>query len=283
MATMKASDIDLSKISLSAVKTLSNGGKQVYLNYNGGMSPLYISTPEVDVPFEMKYFADGDNKGGKYSVSFSMKDLDSNLPMNGFHSKFLELDEFIKDNAIKNSMAWLKQPKVSRETIETLFTPTIKVHTDPETGEPTGKYPDRFGFKIVRRDDKVQCQIYDTKKKYFDVNGETDNPDDINQVITKGSKIKVVLKCNGIWLANGKFGCSWRAEQVRVKVPEGGLTEFAILSDDEDEVGDEEVKAPTTMIEDTDEEDEEDETVEPSPPPQKPKKKTRKVKVKGDN
>ena len=183
-------------------------------------------------------------------------------------------------------MAWLKQPKVSRETIETLFTPTIKVHTDPETGEPTGKYPDRFGFKIVRRDEKVQCQIYDSKKNYFDVNGETDDPVDINMVITKGSKIKVVLKCNGIWLANGKFGCSWRAEQVRVKVPEGGLQEFAILSDDDDD--DEEEKEnvktpPTTMIEDTDEEDEDEDEVNPSPPPQKPKKKTRKVKVKGDN
>ena len=51
----------------------------------------------------------------------------------------------------------------------------------------------------------------------------------------KGALIKVVLKCNGIWIANGKFGCTWKAEQIRVKVPEGGLRDFAIMSDSEDE------------------------------------------------
>ena len=87
--------------------------------------------------------------------------------------------------------------------------------------------------------------------------------------------LKVVLKCNGVWLANGKFGCTWRAEQVRVKVPEGGLNEFAILSDSDDEDGgvDDEVNT-TTMIEDSS-----DEEQEPTPPPE-PKKKTRKVRVK---
>jgi len=274
MAAMKPVDVDISKIALSTLKTLPSGGKMLYLNYNGGISPLYIATPEVDVPFDMSYFADND-KSGKYSVSISLKDIDENSKMKEFHDKLLEMDNLIKGKAMENSVQWFKKPKMSQDTIESLYTPMVKVHTDPETGEPTGKYPPRFGFKIVKKEGKVQCSLYDGNKQYFDVNNETDNPIDINRVITKGSMLKVVLKCNGVWLANGKFGCTWRAEQVRVKVPEGGLNEFAILSDSDDEDGgvDDEVNT-TTMIEDSS-----DEEQEPTPPPE-PKKKTRKVRVK---
>ena len=72
-------------------------------------------------------------------------------------------------------------------------------------------------------------------KVVFDVEGKDGPPVDLANVLMKGTLIKAVLKCNGIWVANGKFGCTWRAEQIRAKVPEGGLREFAIESDSDDE------------------------------------------------
>ena len=129
---------------------------------------------------------------------------------------------------------------------------------------------------------KIECSIYDKDNVNFDVNHETDNPIDVERVITKGAKIKTVLKCNGIWLANGKFGCTWRAEQIRVKVPEGGLNDFAIMSDDSDDDdndnknNDEKSLQSTSLIEDSD-----DDNITPEPP-KEPKKKVRKVRVKTD-
>ena len=93
----------------------------------------------------------------------------------------------------------------------------------------------KFDLSPIKKDNKIQCKIYDNKKNIFDVNGETDDSVDISNILMKGSQIKAVLKCNGIWLANGKFGCTWRAEQIRVKVPEGGLNEFAIESESDDD------------------------------------------------
>ena len=43
----------------------------------------------------------------------------------------------------------------------------------------------------------------------FDVNGKTDTPTGITTVLMKGTQVKVVLKCNGVWIANGKFGCTF--------------------------------------------------------------------------
>jgi len=291
---MSPSKIDFSKITISAPKTMDNGGKMLYLNYGGGINSLYVTTPEVEIPFDPSYFADNDNSG-KYSVKFSMKDLDGNKGMKDFHTWATKMDEMLLTQASKNSQAWFRKAKLSDETLKELYTPMVRVSIDSETGEPNGKYADSFSFKIIKRDGKFKdFSIYDVNKNVFDVDGVTDNPVDITKVVVKGALIKVVLKCNGIWIANGKFGCTWKAEQMRVKVPEGGLKDFAIMSDDEDddEVG-VESRTATTLIEDSSDEDEvnavekvdedteekvEDDVGEEPEPEKKKVKKVRKVK-----
>jgi len=296
MSAMKANKVDLSKVSLSAPKTLDNGGKMIFLNYDGGMSPLFLQTPEVEIPFDPSYFSDNDSSG-KYQIKFSLKNMEDNPEIKAFHDKIQAMDELLKQKAIENSVPWFKKKTMTLDTIDSLYTPMIKVSVDAETGEPNGKYPPSFGFKIVKKDNKVLCTLYDKQKNVFDVNKETDTPVDILNVLRKGSKIKAVLKCNGVWLANGKFGCTWRAEQVRATIPEGGLMDFAIQTDSEDE--EEEVQTETNLIEDSDDsdddevsdmkqEEEEDDGEELSrqssvatpKPVAKPVKKVRKVKVK---
>ena len=284
-SALKASQVDLSKITFSAPKTLDNGGKMLFLNYGGGINPFYITLPEVEVPFDPMYFADNDTSG-KYNIKISLKDLESNNELKCLHEKLGELDTLLKEKAIENSQQWFRKAKLSSDTINELYTPLIKVATDPETGEPNGKWPDSFGFKVVKKDGKFpNFSIYDNSKPpvVFDVDGKTDTPVDLENVIMKGTLIKAVLKCNGVWIANGKFGCTWRAEQVRAKLPEGGLREFAIESDSDDSY-DEVVDEKPVMIEDSDEdvhesEEEEEEVKEPEPEPE-PKKKVRKLKVK---
>ena len=292
---MNPSKVDFSKITISAPKTMDNGGKMLYLNYGGGINSLYVTTPEVEVPFDPSYFADNENSG-KYSVKFSMKDLDGNKSMLDFHTWATSMDDMLLKKAGENSQAWFRKAKLSDETLKELYTPMVKVSVDPETGEPNGKYPDSFAFKINKRDGKFKdFSIYDATKNVFDIEGTTDDPTDITKLIVKGALIKVVLKCNGIWVANGKFGCTWKAEQVRVKVPEGGLKEFAIMSDSDDEGDDDsgpltrQVSNAVNMVEDSSDEEQEkdvmflekdDVSTEPEPEPEKKKvvKKVRKVK-----
>ena len=270
-SAMNPSKIDISNITFSAPKTLDNGGKMLFLNYGGGIAPLYVQTPEVEIPFDPSYFSDNENSG-KYSVKFSMKGLDENKSMKDFHTWACNMDELLLKKAAENSQSWFKKPKLSHDTLKELYTPMVKVSLDQETGEPNGKWPDSFGFKIIKRDGKFKdFSIYDKNAVVFDVEGTTENPTDISRLITKGAHIKSVLKCNGIWIANGKFGCTWRAEQIRVKVPEGGLRDFAIMSDSDDE--DDRVETVTTgktLVEDSTESDDNED--EPEPVKEKPKK-----------
>ena len=291
----KASNININKISFSGVRSLDNGGKMVFVNYDDGK--FYLQTPELEVPFDARYYGeDGDNSGtsknGKYSIKVQLKDSDESTVL--FKEKLKQMDELLKQKASENSQTWFKKPKLSMDAINELYTPFVGVSRDRDTGEPDGKYPDTFGFKIHKKEHRFQdFSIYDNKKKVFNVNDDTDDKVDLLNVIVKGAQLKVVLKCNGIWIANGKFGCTWKAEQVRIKVPEEGLRDFAIESDEDDEV--DEVsrndgvvnQTPNKMmIEDseTDEEEEEEVVDEPEPEPESEpepvkKKRVRRVKV----
>jgi hypothetical protein len=97
----------------------------------------------------------------------------------------------------------------------------------------------------------------------------------LKDVQTKGSKIVAIVKCNGIWIAGGKFGMSWKAEQLQI-IPQSTITGYCIrmVSDEminiqgkcdtkvvkpsqKLEVKKEVESVKNTLIEDSDEEEEE--------------------------
>ena len=203
-SALRPSNIDITKVSFSTPKTLDNGGKMIYLNYNGGINPFYVATPEAEVIWDPNYFADDgkspeDSKSGKYSITFSMKNSDKGMDV--FHDKFVELDEHIMKTAMENSQAWFKKPRISEDAIRELYTPQVKISLNPDTGEPSA-YPPKFTYKVVKKENKFQnFKIYDNDKKVFDVNKTTDEGVEFQNVVMKGALVKVVLKCNGVWIA----------------------------------------------------------------------------------
>ena len=234
----KASEVKVDAITFSEPKKLPNGGNMVYVN---GFDSLYVQTPKVNVLWDTKFYAAADKpENGKYSIQFSMTDIENNVTMKDFNDMLTSMDARIVKYAFENRKEWFgaKFSKTSEETIESLYTPMVKISTDEETGEPNGKFPPRFGFKINKYDNLHQCKVYDSDKNLFNI----DNPEEddykslADDVLVKGASMNVVLKCNGIWVINGKFGCTWKAEQVKVKVPEKAISGYAFRDDDEDDM-----------------------------------------------
>ena len=106
------------------------------------------------------------------------------------------------------------------------------------------------------------------------------------ELITKGSNVAVVIRCGGLWFANGKFGCTWKLVQAVVK-PKESMTgkcfirlqpdEVAKLESQEDNDDHDIDAVGIEVAEDSDDEDAEKEAValepEPEPEHEKPKKK----------
>ena len=301
MPVTKASNVNFSKISFSDPRKLGQNGVQiVFVNYDGNQNPLYIQTPKVGITWDSKYFPDTNGgDGGKYGVQFSMPITGGDKSMSAFHDKMVEFDNHMIDIGYENRAVWFKNgKKLSRETVETLYSPMVKLSTDSETGEPNGKYPPSFKFKIKRKDGKHECSVYDSSKSVYNIDSQEDeNFVKLEDILVKGASMNVILKCSMVWLINNKFGVTWYGEQIMVteKVSNSLGNGCAFIDDDDEEVSDTvDTNSGSVEVVDSDEDhdqavnpveaedvsdsDSGDDEPEPEPEPEPVKKKVRRVK-----
>jgi hypothetical protein len=174
--------------------------------------------------------------------------------------------------------------------ISELYTPSMRFAKDSSGARKP--YPPTMKIQLRKRDGKFEVDIYDAA-----LNSMKGTP--IEDILVKRAQLTVLMKCTGVWFAGGKFGLSWKAEQIRadkvpasirgpaflpdesgaaVAAPQQAKNQFAALADDEDddEVNDEEALAsPTpskpaaTPAAEDDEEDEAPEVVSPAAVPKK--------------
>ena len=229
---IKPKELDMSKVKYSDMKSLDNGAKIIYVNYINDNNPILLQTTECDLVFDAGWFPDQGDNSGKFSLKINLTD-------DNFIKKMDEFDKKIKTDAISKSKEWFKKPKLTKDAVDSMYNEMLKISTNIETGEPDGKYPPQFTYKIVIRNSDCLCKFYDSDKKKIVIDKFEDNIDDVNikNMLVKGAKIKALIKCNGVWVSGNKFGCTWRAEQIMITVPED-LEDFAFRdSDDEQEGG----------------------------------------------
>ena len=233
---MMPHELNVENLSYSPVKTMASGAKIIFVNNGSAMAPICIQSPEMNIPFDSGTFWPSDDKSGKYAIQAAMDGLESNKHMKAFHDMLDQMDKKIVKDAMDNCTAWFKKPKLSEETANDLYTSMVKVSKDPETGEPNGKWAPKFSFKINKRDGKTGCKCYDKDRNLLVVDGEGEDVVNLTDMLKKGSKVKMILKCNGLWIASGKFGCTWRAEQIRINTPMG-FDDYAFRDDDGEDSG----------------------------------------------
>jgi hypothetical protein len=293
---MKPSNVNLKKVSFSDLKKLGEHANIVYVNYDSNQ--FFIKTPELTLPFDSgTMFPDQRNdKNGKYSVRVSLDNYDQEGHVNhALYNLLRDLDEKILKEGQKNSMPWFKKKSLSDELSREIYNPMVRFSIDKETGEESDKFPPTFAFKILQKEDKILCKCYngnsDVKNDELNVNDrEEENYVTLETLLKKKSKVKMLLRCNGIWFAGGKFGCTWRAEQIMI-TPTAGFDDCAFLEDSDEEDVSENVTKLDHFIDSEDDEDDgkpevttQEETKEDSdesdeePEPVKPKKKVRKAK-----
>tara|TARA_A100001388_G_C28657571_1_gene445145 strand:+ start:51 stop:920 length:870 start_codon:yes stop_codon:yes gene_type:complete len=281
----KGKNIDVSRVGFSAPKVLDNGAKLVYVNYNGGK--FCVQTPWMTMPWAMSCFSEGPYP--KYSAELSFKGMDDSgkdaLELQQFHDKLIELEGKIVDAGVENSVSWFKKKTNSREVIEALFNPIVKVSKDKETGEPNGKYPPTFKAKVPQMNKNWEVKVFNTEGRQYQIN-DAESGDNLEDILVKYSKVRAIIQCVGLWVASGNFMCQWKLVKAEVDVPgNSGTHDFLPDSDDEDGDSDNQATEDTgndgpQMLDDSSDEEDDDDQGEPSPEPQPVVKKTvRKKKV----
>ena len=153
------------------------------------------------------------------------------------------MDDAIVDQGSKNSMAWFKKKKAHRDVVMALFSPQIKLSRDKETGEVDGKYPPTMKLKLPVRDGKPGFDIYDFSQN------KLDRP--LDELFVKGATIQALIRCSGIWIVGGKFGCSWNVSQVMVDAPVA-IQSYAFIDDSDGEEDEDDDSDGEDLVEDSD-------------------------------
>lgn len=269
---VKAGQVNIDSVKFSEVKTGKSGNKNVYIN-NDDRSRIFIQTPELEIPFDSGNFWPNEKHpgSGKYDVRVQLKGWNvEGSPAKDLYDMLTAFDERIKAEAKKESLAWLKKKQVTEEIISEKYTSMVNFKINDETGEPDDRFPPTFKFKIPQYDGTVECVCFQHgSKEPMNVN----DPEKENYVklgihcpygskikhegvFKKGTKVKMVLRCNGIWMSSAGFGCTWSAQQIRIKA-NPTFDNYSFLDDTDEEVDATETteKLDTEFVESSDEEE----------------------------
>ena len=300
---IKASELNVSELTFSEVKTDKYNKKMVFVNREGGKKVL-VQTPKMFNVFGAKrWHSEGtDVKDDSFAVEMSFAGKESNPELQKFHQVLTDLDNLVKEKAYENRSSWLNKPKISKESIEeTMYLPTLKVSTD-KSGEALD-YPDRFKIKFDKdresgkflssKKTNAEIMVFDDSKQIVQVNA-----DNIENVMGKGSYLTSVVELVYI-IIGAKISLKFKFVQGKLIQNNNEITGNVMLDDDEDDISpqmnnlsvrnsvlqqdlDEEEmieEASEEIVEVENEEDEENEEIfEPSPAPlpiPEPAKKTR--------
>jgi hypothetical protein len=255
-------NFQVSKVNYDEPKKLDNGGKMIYVKFN--QSHLRLQTPQCFAPFGVNVYKNEDTNNETHSIDLSFRGMDVKKGINDFYNKMKEFDEMNISKGYEYQQSWFRKKYPSKEVIEALYTTMIK-HPKDKNGEITNQYPSTFKVKLPYVNGEYKLETYDKNNKLIN----------LKDVQTKGSKIVAIVKCNGIWIAGGKFGMSWKAEQLQI-IPQSTITGYCIrmVSDEminiqgkcdtkvvkpsqKLEVKKEVESVKNTLIEDSDEEEEE--------------------------
>ena len=226
-------NVDVSKLKYSEIRTLASGSKSIYVNY--GAQKLRIQTPVMYMPYGIgEGYEDKSkpelkkNTEKKYDLTISFKGNDENIKIQTFLDKMREIEAEIIDKAFENREAWFKDDYDGNKAfVARLFSQMVKTDKDPKTGKVVGKYPPTMRVKIPydNPNDKFNFDTFDMEN----------NEIDFHSIFTKlkGGKTQLIIELTGIWLAGGKYGCTWKVVSGKFQLSQNNRPKFIEDSDTE--------------------------------------------------
>uniref|UniRef100_A0A6C0BSK1 Uncharacterized protein n=1 Tax=viral metagenome TaxID=1070528 RepID=A0A6C0BSK1_9ZZZZ len=213
-------ELDVEKILYDEPRKLENGGKMIYVSFK--KSPIRIQTPLCYCPFGINVYKNEDSNTETHTIELSFNGMNDKPNIMEFFTLMRNLDESNVSKGYEYQQNWFRKKYPSKEVIEALYTTMIKYPKD-KNGEISTEWPPRLKCKLPYVDGKYKFEMYNKSNELIDP----------NEIQTKGSRMVVIMKCNGIWIAGGKFGMSWKAEQIQV-IPPNKISGFSIRYIEED-------------------------------------------------
>ena len=219
-AIISSSNLDISKVTFSDIRTNQKGGKAVSIKYSG--QPLQIRLEKASYPMGVNV-KDTDN-GTTYTMSLTLKGCDPyakeragpEAGSTGVLYNFLQdLQKRILDTAEQNSTKWFGKTR-SRSVLEDTMKQFISPSVEKVNGEwvPSGKYPPSLRMKVPVYSGEVAMDVTDSYGKPVEV-----TPENIQSVFPKRVDASLVLNPS-IYVTGQGFGVTWKITYAKVSPPQ---------------------------------------------------------------
>ena len=212
-------------------KINKSGGKSVGILNSETNKALYLSTPLM-LTWGVNEFKDELSGRKSYNMALQFpKEEYATEDTTAFLNAMTEFQEKIKADAITNSKEWLNKAKMTPDVVDALYHPMLYYPKDAETGEPNKDKSPTLKIKLDYWEDKFNCEIYNKDHELlFPIKDGVDGP---LELMPKATNILTVIRCGGLWFANGKFGCTWRFVQSVVQ-PRSSMKGRCLINIDKD-------------------------------------------------
>jgi hypothetical protein len=263
---INATNLDTDKdVKYSKPKINKSGGKSINIQNSQTNTALNLSTPLM-LTWGVNEYVDDTNGKKTYNMSLQFPQEDYKTDdTSAFLDSMIRLQEKIKNDAVVNCKDWFGKTKMSAEVVDALFHPMLQYPKDPNTGEPNMERSPTLRIKLDYWDDKFNCDIFDVDSNHIFPDESTSNGP--VELIPKATNVATIIRCGGIWFANGKFGVTWRLEQAVVKPRASFKGKCMIKLTDEESDKLNKQSEPDDAVEDSDDEETSDAVVKEEPEP----------------
>ena len=146
-----------------------------------------------------------------------------NASIKSFYTCIKQVDEFIKEEARKNSLTWFKKRDASEEVINALFTDSIK---------QKDSYSPVIKTKITEYNNEFKIAVYDDKANTLYPNEQNDSSAFLNKIKRNGRGVAIISP-SVVWISNSRFGITWKLTQLKVNTVVDQST-YSFLDEDSD-------------------------------------------------
>lgn len=154
------------------------------------LNNIIFETPWMDVPFGICHYNNNDEKQkNKYYIDLSFNGYNTNDELNNFYNCMNDIDDYVIDFLYQNR----NQLNLSGN-VENYYSKQIRFNKNNH------HYPPTLKLKIFKGITKIQ----NTQDQFVDFDNS----------VKSGSKAKAIIRCNGLWVFNGKYGMSWKVVKL---------------------------------------------------------------------